>query len=94
MHLNKDRRGKSRNAPKAEDLEAVNLGFAPDCNSSEYKLYIEETGKITIWSEINVNLTEASTELLIRLLVGHLVLQVSYIKSCLRGQLPLSAEMD
>jgi hypothetical protein len=46
MHLNKDRREKVGHAPKA--VEAVNLGFATDCNTSEYKLYIEETGKILI----------------------------------------------
>ncbi len=37
MHLNKDRREKGRHAPNA--VEAVNLGFATDCNTSRYKLY-------------------------------------------------------
>jgi hypothetical protein len=32
MHLNKDRIEKGRHAPKA--VEAVNLGFATDCNTS------------------------------------------------------------
>ncbi len=50
MHLNKDRREKRRHAPKA--VEAVNLGFASDCNTSGYKLYIEGTGKIQISNQV------------------------------------------
>ncbi len=38
--LNKDSREKERHSPKA--VEAVNLGFATDCNTSGNKLYIEE----------------------------------------------------
>jgi hypothetical protein len=50
MHLNKVRREKGRHAPKA--VEAVNLGFATDCNTSGYKLYIEGTGKILISNQV------------------------------------------
>ncbi len=52
MHLNKERRvkGTQRHAPKA--VEAVNLGFATDCNTSGYKFYIEETGKILISNQV------------------------------------------
>ncbi len=46
MHLNKDRREKGRRAPKV--VEAVNLGFAANCNTSGYMLYIEGTGNILI----------------------------------------------
>ena len=50
MHLNKDRRDsdRGRHAPKA--VEAVNLGFGLDSNTSGYnlKLLIEGTGKILI----------------------------------------------
>ena len=44
MHLNKERREKGRHAPKG--VEAINLGFATDCNTSGYKFYIEGTRKI------------------------------------------------
>jgi hypothetical protein len=51
MHnLNKDRREEGRHAPKA--VEAVNLVFATDCNTSGYKVYIEETGKILISNKV------------------------------------------
>jgi hypothetical protein len=50
MHLNKDSREKGGHAPKA--VEAVNLGFVTDCNSSGYKLYIEETGSILISKQV------------------------------------------
>ncbi len=51
MHLNKDRREKGRHAPKA--VEAVNLGFATDCNTSGYKLYIKGTNKILISNQVS-----------------------------------------
>ncbi len=44
MHLNKERRTKGRGAPRA--VEVLNLGLATDCNTSGYKLFIEETGKV------------------------------------------------
>ena len=44
IHLNKERREKGRHAPKG--VEAINLGFATDCNTSGYKFYIEGTRKI------------------------------------------------
>jgi hypothetical protein len=50
MQLNKDKREKGRHAPKA--VEAVNLGFATDCNTSGYKIYIEGTGKILISNQV------------------------------------------
>jgi hypothetical protein len=43
MHLNKERSEKGRHAPKV--VEALNLGFATDCNTSGHKLYIEERVK-------------------------------------------------
>jgi hypothetical protein len=36
-------------------VEAVNLGFAIDCNTSGYKLYIEGTGKILISNQVKFN---------------------------------------
>ncbi len=42
MH-NKEQRAKGRGVPRA--LEVLNLGLATDCNTSGYKLLIEETGK-------------------------------------------------
>ena len=33
-------------------MEAVNLGLATDCNTSGYKLLIEETGKILISNQV------------------------------------------
>ncbi len=33
-------------------MEAVNRGFATDCNTSGYKLYIEGTGKILISNQV------------------------------------------
>ena len=50
MHLNKDRREKGRHAPKA--VEAINLGFALDSNTSGYKLLIEGTGKVLISNQV------------------------------------------
>ena len=44
MHLNKERREKGRHAPRA--VEAINLGFATDLNTSGYKFYIEGTQKV------------------------------------------------
>jgi hypothetical protein len=44
MHLYKELRAKGRCAPK--EVEAANLGLATDCNTSGYKVLIEETGKI------------------------------------------------
>ncbi len=48
--MNKDRREKGRHVPKA--VEAVNLGFATDCNTRGYKLFIEETGRILISNQV------------------------------------------
>jgi hypothetical protein len=53
MHLKKDRRKKGRHTSKA--VKAVNLGFVTDCNTSGYKLYIEETGKILISNQVRFN---------------------------------------
>ncbi len=50
LHLNKERRAKGLSAPKA--VEAVNLGLVTDCNTSGYKLLIEETGKILISNQV------------------------------------------
>jgi hypothetical protein len=50
LHLNKERRAKGRGAPKA--VEGVNLGLATDCNTSGYKVLIEETGKILISNQV------------------------------------------
>ena len=50
MHLNKERRGKGRGAPRA--VEVINLGLATNCNTSGYKLLVEETGKILISNEV------------------------------------------
>ena len=50
MHLNKERRGKGRGAPRA--VEVINLGLATDCNNSGYKLLVEETGKILTSNEV------------------------------------------
>ena len=49
MHLNKERRGKGRGAPRA--VEVIFLGLATDCNTSGYKLLVEETGKTLISNE-------------------------------------------
>jgi hypothetical protein len=46
MHLNKDRMEKERHAPKG--IAVINLGFATDNNTSEYKFYVESTLKIVI----------------------------------------------
>ena len=50
MHLNKERRAKGRGAPRA--VEVINLGLATDCNTSGYKLLVEETGKALISNEV------------------------------------------
>ena len=50
MHMNKEPRATRRSAPKA--VEAVNLDLATDCNTSGYKLLIEETGKILISNQV------------------------------------------
>ena len=44
MHLNKEWREKGMHTPQG--VEAINFGFATDCNTSGYKFYIEETRKI------------------------------------------------
>jgi hypothetical protein len=62
MHLNKDRSGKGRHAPKA--VEEVNLGFATDCNTSGFKLYIEETGEILISNQVNSLRTDNTVTLI------------------------------
>jgi hypothetical protein len=41
---------KERGAPRA--LEVLNLGLATDCNTSGYRLLIEETGKILISNQV------------------------------------------
>jgi hypothetical protein len=53
MHLNKDRREKGRHTLKA--VEAINLGFATDCNTSGYKLLIEGTGKKVNSNQVRFN---------------------------------------
>ena len=45
-----ERRGKGRGAPLA--VEVINLGLATDCNTSGYKLLVEETGKVLISNEV------------------------------------------
>ena len=50
MHLNKERRAKGRGAQR--EVEVINLGLATDCNTSGYKLLIEETGKILISNQV------------------------------------------
>ncbi len=50
MHLNKDLREKGRHALKA--VEAINLGFTTDSNTSEYKLLIEGTNKMVILNQV------------------------------------------
>ena len=50
MYLNKEHRANGRGAPKA--VEALNMGFATDYNTSGYKLLIEETGKILISNQV------------------------------------------
>jgi hypothetical protein len=42
MFLNKERREKGKTAPRA--VEAINLGFASNLNTSAYKVLIEKTG--------------------------------------------------
>ena len=36
-------------------MEVINLGLATDCNTSGYKLLVEETGKILISNEVRFN---------------------------------------
>ena len=50
MHLNKEQRGKGQGAPGA--VEVINLGLATDCNTSGYKLLVEETVEILISNEV------------------------------------------
>jgi hypothetical protein len=52
IHLIKDRRERGMHTPKA--VEAVNLGFATYCNTSGYRLYIDETGKILVSNLIGI----------------------------------------
>ena len=52
MHLNKERRAKGRGAPRAVTVEVINLGLATDCNTSGYKLLVEETEKVLISNEV------------------------------------------
>jgi hypothetical protein len=46
VHLNKERREKGKHTPRA--VEAIHLGFAPDCNMSAYKLYIPSSAKCIV----------------------------------------------
>jgi hypothetical protein len=50
MHLNKGRREKGRHSLKA--VEAINLGFTTDSNTSGYKLLIEGTKKMVILNQV------------------------------------------
>ena len=50
MHLNKDRREKGKTAPRA--VEAINLGFASDMNTSAYKILIPSTGQVFASNQI------------------------------------------
>ena len=36
-------------------VEVINLGLATDCNTSGYKLLVEETGKVLISNEVRFN---------------------------------------
>jgi hypothetical protein len=45
-YLNKERRKKGENTPKA--VEAIHLGFASDFNMSGYKFYIPSSEKCII----------------------------------------------
>jgi hypothetical protein len=55
MHQTKEQRVKGRGAPRA--LEVLNLGLATDCNTSGYKLLIEETRKILISNQVTFDAT-------------------------------------
>ena len=52
MHLTKDRREKGKDAQRA--VEAVNLGFTSDRNTSAYKLYTpsESTRPIIVTNQV------------------------------------------
>jgi hypothetical protein len=52
IHRNKDGRGKERHAANLKAVEAVNLGFATDCNGSGYNSFIKETGKLLISNQV------------------------------------------
>ena len=53
MHLNKERRDKGQGAPQA--VEVINLWLVTDCNTSKYRLWIEEKGKVLISNEVRFN---------------------------------------
>ena len=55
MHQNEERRAKGRGALRA--LEVINLGLATNCNTSGYKLLVEETGKILISNQVRFDET-------------------------------------
>ena len=50
MYLNKDRREKGKTAPRA--VEAINLGFASNMNTSAYKILIPSTGQVFASNQI------------------------------------------
>ena len=55
MHQNKERRAKGRGALRA--LEVISLGLVTNCNTSGYKLLVEETGKILISNQVRFDET-------------------------------------
>ena len=55
MHQNKEQRAKGRGALRA--LEVINLGLVTDCNTSGYKLQVEETGKILTSNQVRLDET-------------------------------------
>jgi hypothetical protein len=55
MHLNKDRRENLKGRHASNEVEAINLGFATDCNTIDSvvtKFLIEGTGKIVISNQV------------------------------------------
>ena len=56
MHQNKEMRAKGRGAPRA--FKVLNLGLATDCNTSGYKLLIEETRKFLILNQVRFDETK------------------------------------
>ncbi len=50
MYLNEERRGKGINIPRA--VEAINLGFATNHNTSGYKLCVPTTRRIVISNQV------------------------------------------
>ena len=50
MYLNEERRPPGKHVPRA--VEAINLGFATDLNTSGYKLFIPETGKTIVSNQV------------------------------------------